>query len=45
VVLLPDQPGSHPHLMIGGGKQGAIYVIDRDNPGKVNPACHPARFK
>ncbi|MBZ5605068.1 MAG: hypothetical protein LAO79_22450, partial [Acidobacteriia bacterium] len=34
VVLLPDQPGPHPHLMIGGGKQGRVYVIDRDNLGK-----------
>jgi uncharacterized protein (TIGR03437 family) len=33
-VLLPDQPGAHPHLMIGGGKQGRIYVIDRDSLGR-----------
>ena len=33
ILLLPDQPGSHPHLMIGGGKEGTIYVMDRDNLG------------
>ena len=33
VLLLPDQPGSHPHLMVGGGKEGTIYVMDRDNLG------------
>ncbi len=34
-VLLPDAAGSaaHPHLMVGGGKEGRIYLIDRDNMG------------
>jgi hypothetical protein len=32
-VLLPDQPGPHPHLLVTGTKGGAIYVIDRDNMG------------
>jgi len=32
-LLLPDQPGKHPHLMIGVGKEGRIYLIDRDNMG------------
>jgi hypothetical protein len=30
MMLLPDQPGSHPHMMIGGSKQGLLYVLDRD---------------
>jgi uncharacterized protein (TIGR03437 family) len=35
VALLPDEAGSvtHPHLMVGGGKEGRIYVLDRDNFG------------
>jgi outer membrane protein assembly factor BamB len=33
-VLLPDQPGPHPHLLIVGGKAGALYVLDRDRLGK-----------
>ena len=33
-VLLPDQPGSHPHLMVGGGKEGRIYLVDRDKMGQ-----------
>jgi hypothetical protein len=33
LVLLPDQPGIYPHLMIGGGKEGTIYVINRDGLG------------
>jgi hypothetical protein len=33
VVLLPDQSGIHPHLMVTAGKEGKIYLIDRDNLG------------
>ena len=33
VVVLPDQPGVHPHEVIGGGKQGIVYVVDRDSMG------------
>lgn len=33
VVLLPDQSGTHPHVMIGSGKRGDVYVIDRDAMG------------
>jgi hypothetical protein len=30
VMLLPDQVGSTPHLMFGGGKQGRMYLLNRD---------------
>ena len=33
VLLLPDQPGPHPHLAIQAGKEGTIYVLNRDNLG------------
>lgn len=33
-VLLPDQPGPHPHLLVTVGKDGYLYVIDRDRMGK-----------
>ena len=38
VVLLGDEAGSsaHPHLMAGVGKEGRIYLLDRDNLGKLN---------
>ena len=29
-LLLPDQPGSHAHLLLTGDKAGTVYVIDRD---------------
>jgi len=30
VLLLPDQGGSHPHELVQVGKEGTIYVVDRD---------------
>ncbi|MDD5139671.1 MAG: Calx-beta domain-containing protein [Verrucomicrobiales bacterium] len=30
LLLLPDQPGTYPHLLLGAGKEGKIYVINRD---------------
>ena len=30
VLLLPDQPGSFPHILVETGKEGRIYVINRD---------------
>jgi uncharacterized protein (TIGR03437 family) len=37
VVLLGDEAGSaaHPHLMAGAGKEGRIYLLDRDSLGKL----------
>jgi Legume lectin domain/Chitobiase/beta-hexosaminidase C-terminal domain len=41
VQVLPDQPGTHPHLLVTAGKEGRIYVIDRDqmtrDPATGNP--------
>jgi hypothetical protein len=30
VILLPDQPGSNPHELLAGSKDGKAYLIDRD---------------
>jgi hypothetical protein len=32
-MLLPDQPGPHPHLAVIAGKAGTLYLIDRDHMG------------
>jgi hypothetical protein len=32
-LVLPDQTGSHPHLVIGSGKPGYFYLLDRDDMG------------
>jgi hypothetical protein len=37
-VLLPYQNGAHPHLLLAGGKDGNLFVIDRENMGKYHPA-------
>ena len=39
-LLLPDSVGStaHPHLIVGAGKEGTIYLVDRDNMGHYNAA-------
>jgi fibronectin type 3 domain-containing protein len=38
-LLLPDSAGiaGHPHLMVATGKEGKIYLVDRDNLGKFDP--------
>jgi hypothetical protein len=38
VMLLPDQPGTHPRLAVAAGKIGEMYLMDRDNLGGYNPA-------
>jgi Abnormal spindle-like microcephaly-assoc'd, ASPM-SPD-2-Hydin len=35
-LLLPDQPGPNPHLVIGIGKVGEIYLVNRDSMGGFN---------
>jgi hypothetical protein len=34
ITLLPDQPGPFPHLAVTAGKEGKIYLLNRDNLGK-----------
>jgi len=40
LILLPDSAGSatHPHLLVGCGKEGTIYLVDRDGMGGFNSA-------
>lgn len=35
-ILLPDQTGAYPHVMVGGDKNGSVYVVNRDNMGKYD---------
>lgn len=41
-ILLPDSAGSaeHPHLMAGAGKEGTIYLLDRDHLGHFSPGTN-----
>jgi hypothetical protein len=35
-VILPDQAGAAPHLVVAAGKTGRIYVLNRDDLGLFN---------
>jgi hypothetical protein len=37
VLLLPDQTGPYPHLAVTSGKNGHIYVLNRDALGGYRP--------
>jgi hypothetical protein len=37
VVVLPDQTGPYPHELLASGKQGIVYVINRDALGMYSP--------
>jgi len=39
VLVLPDQAGPHPHEVVAVGKEGTIYLLDRDNMGHLCSAC------
>jgi hypothetical protein len=39
VLVLPDQPGKYPHLAAVVGKEGTIYILNRDNMGHFCTKC------
>ncbi len=48
-ILLPDQQGAHPHLVLIGGKRGYLFVLDRDRLGHLqttaaNPVLQALHF-
>jgi hypothetical protein len=38
IALLPTQSGPNPDLLVQAGKQGTIYLVNRDNMGTYNTA-------
>lgn len=36
VLILPDQGGTYPHELVAGGKQGFVYLLDRDDLGEFH---------
>jgi len=42
VLLLPDQPGSFKHILVEAGKEGNLYVINRDQMTTNNSHNCPA---
>ena len=39
VLVLPDQAGPYPHLAAAVGKEGTIYLLNRDNLGQFCSSC------
>lgn len=37
VMVLPDQPGSTPHLAVAAGKNGTMFLLNEDNLGHYSP--------
>ena len=40
--MLPDNSSAHPHELVGGGKDGRVFLLDRDNMGGFTPPTNPA---
>ncbi len=40
-VLLGTQPGPHPHLLVIAGKEGKLYLLDRDHLGRFHEGSDP----
>jgi len=38
-LILPDQTGPYPHELIAEGKEGTIYVLNRDRMGQFCSSC------
>jgi hypothetical protein len=39
-LILPDQTGANPHLIIGAGKDTNIYLVNRDNMGHFDSSSN-----
>lgn len=39
VVVLPDQVSGPPHLLVAGGKEGKLYLLNRDAMGNYCAIC------
>jgi hypothetical protein len=39
ILILPDQSGLYPHLAAEVGKEGTIYLLNRDNMGQFCSTC------
>jgi hypothetical protein len=39
VLILPDQPGTYTHELLAIGKEGTIYLLNRDNMGQLCSTC------
>jgi hypothetical protein len=42
LMVLPDQPGPFPHLAAGAGKDGRMFLLNRDSMGGLNTPDIPS---
>ena len=45
LLMLPDQSTGPAHIMVGAGKEGKIYLVNRDNLGKFSPNSDNVLFE
>ena len=45
VMVLPDQPGPTPHLAVAAGKDGRLFILNRDNMGRLHNPDIPANVQ
>ena len=41
-MLVPGQAAGKPRLLVGGGKDGTLFTVDRDKMGHFTPKANPA---
>ena len=41
-ILAPDQPGKVPHVLVGGGKDGTLFTVNRDKLGHYTTKPNPS---
>jgi len=39
-IIMPENPSPYPHELIGGGKDGRVFVINRDDMGEYQMTDH-----
>jgi hypothetical protein len=39
-IVLPDNSSAHPHEIVGAGKDGRIFLLDRDSMGKFDTGAN-----
>ncbi|MGA2354109.1 MAG: Ig-like domain-containing protein [Terriglobales bacterium] len=44
VLILPDQDGPYVHELVAAGKQGFVYVLDRDNMGMYSSSGNDSQI-
>ena len=44
ILMLPDQQGDDPHILVQAGKEGRIIVLNRDNLAATLQEAHPTRM-